>query len=366
MNRHPFQSECRRLIPPRGRAALAGFAWAALCAAALGAAEIPSAIVAHTNLDLGAPAAPAAARPAETNAKAAYGLGVGDVLSISIYGEEGSARTVPVDPSGHIAYALVGSVPAAGRTVDALRADLQARIDRELKNGIVCVVPVHFGSQTFAVLGLVRNPGTYPLEGSMRVLDAIGRAGGFRSGYFRNSTADLFDLQHALLLRGGATVPVDFDALVSRGDASQNVELAAGDILSIPSALVRSVYVLGEVNYPRTIGFVTSLSLVQALTEARGLKATSNRRLVVVRGSLTKPEAIVVDVDKVMAGKARDLQLCPGDIVYAPRPSLELLTEIVKTAINSFAGTVASSSGAETYRDLRGDPGASTQPIVVP
>jgi polysaccharide export outer membrane protein len=200
----------------------------------------------------------------------------------------------------------------------------------------------------------------------MLIMDAIGRVGGFRSGYFRNSTADLFDLKHAALLRRGVMVPVDFEALISKGDSTQNLELEASDILVIPSALVRSVYVLGEVNYPRSIGFVTSLSLVQALTEVRGLKSTSNGKLVVVRGSLTHPEAIVVDVRRVLNGKARDIQLSPGDIVYAPRPSLEILTDIVKAAIGSFAGTVAADAGAQVYRDMRGESGTSPRPIVIP
>jgi polysaccharide export outer membrane protein len=325
-----------------------------------------SAVVLHTQVDLRGTNGTGKLQPVAAGPSEPYRLGIGDVLSISIYGEEGSARIVPVDPSGRISFSLVNPVQAAGRTIDELSADLQEKISRELKHGIVSVTPVHFGSQTFTVLGLVQKPGTYPIEGRMLIMDAIGRVGGFRSGYFRNSTADLFDLKHAALLRRGVMVPVDFEALISKGDSTQNLELEASDILVIPSALVRSVYVLGEVNYPRSIGFVTSLSLVQALTEVRGLKSTSNGKLVVVRGSLTHPEAIVVDVRRVLNGKARDIQLSPGDIVYAPRPSLEILTDIVKAAIGSFAGTVAADAGAQVYRDMRGESGTSPRPIVIP
>jgi polysaccharide export outer membrane protein len=332
---------------------------------AFGAVEkTPSAVLTNTVVDLRGTYSPGEEdkpSPAEP-----YRLGIGDVLAISIYGEDGSLRTVPVDPSGCISYSLVNSVSAAGRTIDELRSNLQTRVSRELKYGIISVVPVHFGSQNFTVLGLVQKPGTYPIEGRMYVMNAIGKVGGFRSGYFRNSTADLFDLKHATLLRHGVVVPVDFDALISRGDNTQNAELAAGDILTFPSALVQSVYVLGEVNYPRSIGFVTSLTLVQALTEVRGLKPTSNGKLVIVRGALSKPEAIVVDVASVLAGKARDIQLSPGDIVYAPHPSFEIVADIVKAAINSFAGTAAADVGSQTYLKARGGTSSSSRPIVLP
>ncbi len=283
-----------------------------------------------------------------------YRLGVGDQLTISVYGEDQSLRTVPVDPSGHITYALVGTVQAAGRTIDELRADLQARISKELRHGIVTIVPAKFGSQAFTILGLVASPGTYPIHGRLRVLDAIGTAGGLRSGYFRNSTVDLFDLRHATLLRRGTVAPVDFEALITHGDAAQNVELQSGDILTIPSALVRSIYVLGEVYYPRTVGFMSEVTLLQALTEGRGLKPTASGKLVIVRGSLTEPTATVVDVQSVLSGAARDIQLAPGDIVYAPRKSMEFLRDIVESAMRSFATMSAGETGSELYRRARG------------
>ncbi|MFA7257619.1 MAG: polysaccharide biosynthesis/export family protein, partial [Kiritimatiellales bacterium] len=54
-----------------------------------------------------------------------YRLGVGDVLEITLYGE-GDAETrrvLPIDPAGNITYMLLGTIPAAGRTVDELTED---------------------------------------------------------------------------------------------------------------------------------------------------------------------------------------------------------------------------------------------------
>jgi polysaccharide export outer membrane protein len=325
------------------------------------AAPTNSAVVARETVRLRPPAPPAAADAPS----APYRLGVGDQLAISVYGEDQSLRVVPVDPSGRITYALVGTVQAAGRMIDELRADLQTRISKELRHGIVTVVPARFGSQTFTILGLVSRPGTYPIVGRMRVLDGIGAAGGLRSGYFRNSTVDLFDLRHATLLRRGETVPVDFEALITQGDASHNVELQSGDILTVPSALVRSVYVLGEVFYPRTVGFMSQVTLLQALTEGRGLKPTASGKLAIVRGSLSEPSVTVVDVQAVLSGAARDVQLAPGDIVYAPRRSMDFVREMVEGAVKSFATMTAGEAGSQLYRHTRAMD-SSSRTVVVP
>jgi polysaccharide biosynthesis/export protein len=292
--------------------------------------------------------------PAETAAESVYRLGIGDVLAISIYGEEGSLREVPVDPSGNISYLMIGTAPAAGRSIDELRTDLQKRVAEHLFRGLIQVVPVRFGSQTYSILGEVNYPGTYLIEGRTTILAAIAKARGIRTGYFRNSTAEMADYRNSILMRNGRVVPVDFEALIGRGDATQNVELRNGDILSIPSSLVRNIYVLGEVHFPRTVGFVSSLSVMQALTEARGLKNTSDGRLVVVRGSLSRPEARVVVFEKILAGEHPNLALAPGDIVYVPPRRLALMRDIVETAITAFATTVSAGSASQLYRQAFG------------
>lgn len=310
----------------------------------------------------------AVARP-EPKATGAYRLGIGDVLQISVYGEDGSASEVPVDPSGHISYRIVGSVKAAERTIDELRADLQERVSKTLRHGLVTIVPLRFGSLTFTILGQVGKPGTYPIEGRMTVFDALACGGGLMCGQYRSSSVDLYDLQHATLLRHGQAIPMDFEALIQRGDATQDLPLESGDIITIPSALVRNIYVLGEVNYPRTVGVVSSVSLIQVLTEARGLKDSASGKLLVIRGSVTHPQVTQVSVKHLLDGSTRDIQLAPGDIVFAPPRSLQILDDIVRAALSGFASGSAAQSAAgiydANYRRNSSD-GSTSSPVAVP
>ena len=83
------------------------------------------------------------------------------------------------------------------------------------------------------VLGEVNRPGVYPTEGNERVLDAIALASGLNR---RAVTRTLY------VVRGYANSPeirrVDFDALVKRGDYSQNIQLRDGDILYAPQRFI--------------------------------------------------------------------------------------------------------------------------------
>ncbi|MGE4489537.1 MAG: polysaccharide biosynthesis/export family protein [Kiritimatiellales bacterium] len=77
-----------------------------------------------------------------------YRLGVGDIIEITLYGE-GDAETrrnLPIDPSGNITYMLLGNIPAAGRTINELTADMRSRLKEKLNYAILNVVPVSFGS----------------------------------------------------------------------------------------------------------------------------------------------------------------------------------------------------------------------------
>jgi len=294
-----------------------------------------------------------------------YKLGIGDILTITIYGQDGSRRTVPVDPSGHVTYMLAGTVQAAGRTIDDVQQELQERISTEFNYLIVNVVPVRFGSQTFTILGQVAYPGVYRISGKTTIIHALCQAKGFRSGYFRNSTIDLYDLRHATLTRKGKLVPVDFEALFQDGDLSQNVMLEPDDIINIPSALSKKIYVLGEVNFPRTLDYYGSISLLQALSEGRGPTPDAGERLIVIRGSLVKPEVIVVLLSELITGKAPNIELAPEDIVYVPKQAFGLLRDIIRSGINSFATTMASDSAQELYQRARPDAELETRPLVI-
>lgn len=294
-----------------------------------------------------------------------YRLGVGDELEITLYGydDNENQRVLPIDPSGNITYMLMGTVPAAGRTLDELTADMRERLKTELNYAILNITPTHFGSQTFTVLGQMYYPQVYPIEGRMRLLDAIAQGGGMKLGEIRNVSADIHDLAHATLVRRGLAVPVDFEKLIYEADPAQNIEIQSGDIIFIPSALERKIYTLGSFNNPQGVQFARSdISLMNAIVQAGGInRNTSDGNILIIRGNTTSPKVMLMDMSqfdskkarvfKILGGRAMDVQLKPGDIVYAVPKKFAFARDVIKQAITTFASALTTEAATDIYQE---------------
>ena len=171
------------------------------------------------------------------------------------------------------------------------------------------------------VLGQVAKPNVVPVTPHLTLVEAIARAGGI---------TDNADLPGSLLIRNGQAQPVNYERLLRKGDASQNVVMQANDVVLIPNVTDRKVFVLGEVARPQTLALRTGTTLVEALASAGGLTLNAKRsNVLVIRGGLGEPRILAVNVDTVTneGQVAANVNLEPGDIVYAPRT---LIADVVK------------------------------------
>lgn len=266
-------------------------------------------------------------------------LGPGDVLNIGLYGDTTLLREeVPIAPDGTISFLEARGVPAAGLTVDELRTRLDEALGQVRRSPRTIVIPVSYRSKNYVVLGKVARRGVFPLDRPVTVVEAVARAGGFESGVRNGAIVDAADFSRAFLVRGSDRVPVDFDKLFRAGDLTQNVALAPGDYLYFPPAGLQEVYVLGEVRYPGSLGYTSHATTAVGAIAGRG--GFSDRawkgRVLVVRGSLGRPEAFAIDVGDVLAGRAPDLELQPRDIVYVSHRPWIRVEELLDVAASSF------------------------------
>ena len=74
-------------------------------------------------------------------------------------------------------------------------------------------------------------------------------------------------------------------------------------------------------------------------------RRTHISHVAIVRGSLAEPQVSIVDYSAVVKGKAPDVQLEPGDIVYVPNSPFTTLKRYVNMVVNTFVGTVAANEG---------------------
>lgn len=277
-------------------------------------------------------------------------LGAGDVLSVSVYDEPDlSVSTIPVRPDGMISFPLIGDVQAAGRTVDELTRSISERLSEFVIQPRVSVIVQDFESLNYTVSGEVANPGVYPLVTRVRLTQALAKAGGLKKGQFRASSIELADLSNAFIARQGQLLPVDFTRLLRQGDLRFDIEIQDGDYISIPSGLSKEVYIVGEVNTPALFAFRDQMPMSRTLALAEGFTRSADlSRVHIVRGALSNPQLIVLDFKEVLQGKAQDVELEPGDIVYVPPTHLSkwahMLDQIVPTIQAIQTGIILSNS----------------------
>ncbi len=178
-----------------------------------------------------APAAqPAAPASGIATDDATYVIGVDDVLSINVWKEAEISRVVPVRSDGKISLSLVGEVTAGGKTPKELKAEITEKLKSYISEPEVTVIVQEMRSKKFNIIGMVGRPGSFPLNGSMTVLDSIAVAGGFR---------DFAKKKAIYVLRKKADgteqrLPFNYNDVIKGTHSEQNVPLMPGDTVVVP------------------------------------------------------------------------------------------------------------------------------------
>jgi protein involved in polysaccharide export with SLBB domain len=260
-----------------------------------------------------------------------FAIGAGDQLAVAVFQEPDlSVERAVVRPDGYISLPLIGDVQAGGQSVPALAAEVTERLSRYVLDPKVNVRVDDLKSATYTVYGEVVTPGSFPLASRTTVSAAIARSGGLKQGNYRASTIEIADLRHAFVARDGHVLPVDFVRLLREGDLRYDIELRPGDHIHIPSGLSQEVYVLGEVQEPMVFAYQDRMALARTISMAEGFTHDADRsRVHVVRGSLQNPTVIVANYKDVLAGRQRDVQLEPGDIIYVPTTKIASVSRVL-------------------------------------
>jgi polysaccharide export outer membrane protein len=212
---------------------------------------------------------------AQTPAVTDYVVGPQDVLTITCYDQSDLSGKFTVEADGTFTYPLIGRFRAGGLTLRRLEGDLKKRLqdERYFTNPQITVAVETYKSQKVFIVGEVRVPGSYPLSGSMNLVEAIARAG----STLPTASGDAV-IVHAGEAAAGPTLPTQDDANVVRvslrdlenGVFSQNAALHDGDTIFVPRA--ESVYVFGQVKNPGAYALQQkNTSVLQALSLAGGV-----------------------------------------------------------------------------------------------
>lgn len=273
-----------------------------------------------------------------------YTLGEGDVLSFSVYGRPGLGRgEISIQPDGMITF-LQTEVRATGLTVDELRSEIEKQLSKFYKNPRVIINPLLIKSKKYYVLGKVVDKGVFPMDRRTTLLEAVARSRGIETGLFEQNTVELADLPRSFVMRNGKRLDIDMEALFLKGHLQHNIDLEPGDYIYFASANVNEVYVLGAVVEPSMMGFTPRMTVMSAIASRKGFTRTAYReKVLVVRGSLDKPERIVVNTNNILKGIEPDFRLKPKDIIYISERPWRYAEELLDSAVTTFIQSAISS-----------------------
>jgi len=292
-------------------------------------------------------------------------LGPGDVLQIQVADEPDLDGKYLVSDGGEITVPMVPEpIHATGLTTTQLGNSIAKALKdaKILQQPSVSVFVEEYHSHTVTVVGAVVRPGLYPVETHTTVLQVISEAGGLlpNAGNFvtvarpgspaaksleaaapevhgQPGTANApgakpaapngATVQNASVStppppEGPGTIKLDFAKLISGKDPSVNIQVNAGDVVSVGTAPV--IYIVGAVTKPGAFaieGDRSQITVLQALALVEGMTPVASAgHAVIVRnsGDPKDRQEIHIDISKVEKGKGTDQYLAANDILFIP------------------------------------------------
>lgn len=205
---------------------------------------------------------------------------------ISILGDVFKPGRYPLERTSNLVevLALAGGVSPNGSDMITILSQSEGNAGKHdydlrdlLRSGRAANIKINPGDIVYAhsrevsVLGQVNRPGKYSMqEGVRNVVDFLSMAGGINQG--GADTVTVIAYRNGKLARH----EIDVDALFRRGDASSNLELAAGDMIYVPRAPM--FYIYGEVQRPGSFRLERNMTVAQALATGGGLTMRGTER----------------------------------------------------------------------------------------
>ncbi len=279
-------------------------------------------------------------------------LGPGDMLNFNFFSQPELARTeVMIGPDGRVSYLQAQDLLATGLTIDELRDKFDQELSKYYRAPRVIITPFAYNSKKYYVLGKVMNKGVFALDKPTSIVEAVARAKGFETGTIDNqNSVDLVDLQKSFVMRQGKRLDVNLEKLFQDGDLSQNIALEPNDYLYFAGGNLKEVYVLGEVNIPGPVTWTDSTTVISAIASRSGFNSRAYKsKVLVVRGSLNKPQTFVVDTWATLDARATDFKLQPKDIVFVGHRPFIRAEELLDLAATAF---IQSSVAAWTGQNI--------------
>jgi len=183
-----------------------------------------------------APAALQTSSVASARSEDVYRVAPGDIIDVNVFRQPDLSRTVDVDGAGQILLPLIGAMPAAGKTVRELEAEITRVLRAKyLQSPSVSVSLREAVGQRVTVEGSVRSPGIRQARGQTTFLRVLAESGGF---------TDTADQSSITLFRqteqGKVTMHLDANAI--RAGQAPDPVILGGDTIVVDDSTAKTAW----------------------------------------------------------------------------------------------------------------------------
>ena len=250
-----------------------------------------------------------------------YRLKPEDVLRIQVFGQNQITADVPVGIDGSVSAPFLGSVMAAGKTLDQLQTQLTALYETKmrLRDPIVSVTVIQFRQLRATIGGAVSHPGSVPIRPGDTVLALLNNGGG--------AIRDVADLRRAYLRHANSVevVPIDLYSMTVLGDMSQNYTLADGDEVTVPEERNNHVTITGAIERPGQYPYHEPMTLADVIALGGGevrYRTKFSGTLIIRQKPGLPGEYVTIHANFVRfvrkGDQSQNVLLEPGDFIFVP------------------------------------------------
>lgn len=245
----------------------------------------------------------------------------GDLIDLDVEGGFEFDWRGRLSPEGFLDGLNTYGDPVYGlcRSEAEIAADVVKAYKRLLRDPVVTVRVIDRSNRAVATLdGAVKLPQRFQLRRPAKLLELIVLAGGITDdagGEIQLFRPPNLSCERSQAPAGNAAaVEVITIADLLSGKAAANPLVRSGDLITVRGTM--PIYVIGGVNNPRNIGARTVMTVTRAIAAAGGLaKEADTQNVVIFRRDGNDTRTLDVELDKINAGNASDIELRPMDIV---------------------------------------------------
>ena len=255
------------------------------------------------------PVTPAPAAQVSPSFNAVYQIGPTDVLGIKVFGEENLSNNYTVDSDGSITFPLIGRVQVSGKTTRQIEEQITKTLDADfIKKPQVSVEIATYRARSIYVIGEVRSPGRYSIQGPQTLLEVIAHAGSTTPTASNTIIVQRYKDGIAAAIAAPALPGDTGSAEVMRvslddlreGRLTANILLQDNDTIIVPPA--ERYYVSGFVKQPGSFVLRPGMTVRQAIAEAGGISERGSTRGIKI---IRKVDGKEVELDADMADLVR-------------------------------------------------------------